>query len=163
MKKGLASLVENEWKGGTTRRGYTIMIIDKRDIFSVERFRSNNSRNSYTSQTDDSRSVLNAKLRRLLIRNSSVAQRSGLRFTGFKNTCKVRSGRPRASTHQTLHGKVPGSRAAQGQWVCQILVRRKRSGPCDREFDDLARATRVSPFSHFSTSHILQETLVFRL
>lgn len=66
-------------------------------------------------------------------------------------------------THQTLHGKVPGSRAAQGQWVCQILVRRKRSGPCGREFNDLARATRVSPFYHFSTSHILQETLVFRL
>lgn len=32
-----SSLDENKWKGGTTRRGYIIMIIDKRNIFSGER------------------------------------------------------------------------------------------------------------------------------
>lgn len=41
-----SSLDENKRKGGTTGRGYIIMIIDKSDIFSVERWRSNNSRNS---------------------------------------------------------------------------------------------------------------------
>lgn len=143
------------------------MIIDKRDIFSLERQRSNNIRNSYTSQTDGWQECSKRKAKKVVNPEFFGCATLGSPIYRVQKYLQgpVRSAQSvwQLRTHQTLHGKVPGSRAAQGQWVCQILVRRKRSGPCGREFNDLARATRVSPFYHFSTSHILQETLVFRL
>lgn len=139
------------------------MIIDKRDIFSVESQRSNNSRNFCTSQTDDGRNVLNAKLRRLLIRNSSVAQRSGLQFTGFKNTCKVRSGRPRASG-SSVHTRRSTARS-------RVHVRPKVNG-CVKSWSDgsgvdlavenstTLLAPRVSPPSPTSPPRISSKKLL---